>query len=143
MFRHRLVKIKDSTLYVVFSRFICVLFTSTLRQKLKRVTRNTKRKPVLRRLHVTSLGFCLRVIVNETHTNLEKTTSSVLSVVLINLMCLGFGCWNPEFASMNLPSFRATYLFLCRYSNYSVLIIFLFLFFDNFNFSTMCLLLRN
>ena len=34
---------------------------------------------------VTSLGFCLRVIVNETHINLEKTTSTVPSVIFINL----------------------------------------------------------
>ena len=38
-------------------------------------------------LRETPLGFCLRVIVNEFHPNLEKTTSSVLSVILINL-CL-------------------------------------------------------
>ena len=25
-----------------------------------------------------------------------------------------YGCWNPEFARMNLPSFRAAYLFLAR-----------------------------
>ena len=31
-------------------------------------------------MHVTPLGFCLRVIVNEKPLNLEKTTSSVLSV---------------------------------------------------------------
>ena len=36
---------------------------------------------VLRRLHVTPLGFCLRLIVNEAHRNLEKTTSNVLSVI--------------------------------------------------------------
>ena len=34
------------------------------------------------------LGFYLRVIVNETHINLEKTTSSVISVILINLCSL-------------------------------------------------------
>ena len=32
---------------------------------------------------VTLLGFCLKVIVNETRINLEKTTSSVLSVINI------------------------------------------------------------
>ena len=32
-----------------------------------------------------ALGLCLGVIVNEKLLNLEKTTSSVLSVVLINL----------------------------------------------------------
>lgn len=25
-----------------------------------------------------------------------------------------YGVWNPEFVKMNLPSFRAPYLFLCR-----------------------------
>ena len=44
-----------------------------------------QREPVLRRLRVTPLGLSFRVIVNETHINLEKTTSSVLSVILINL----------------------------------------------------------
>ena len=32
---------------------------------------------------MTSLGFCLRVIVNEKPLDLEKTTSSVLSVLLL------------------------------------------------------------
>ena len=32
---------------------------------------------------VTPLGFCLRVTVNEKSLNLEKTTSSVLSVLLL------------------------------------------------------------
>ena len=43
-----------------------------------------QRECILRRLRVTPLGFCLRVIVNEILINLEKTTSSVLSVFLIN-----------------------------------------------------------
>ena len=34
-------------------------------------------------MRVTPLGFCLRVIVNEKPLNLEKTTSSVLSVLLL------------------------------------------------------------
>ena len=34
-------------------------------------------------MHVTPLGFCLRVIVNEKPLILEKTTSSVLSVLLL------------------------------------------------------------
>ena len=49
----------------------------------RRITR--QRKPVLRRLRETPLSFCLRVIVNEFHPNLEKMTSSVQSVILINL----------------------------------------------------------
>ena len=36
-------------------------------------------------LHITPLGFCLMVIVDEKPLNLEKTTSSDLSVILINL----------------------------------------------------------
>ena len=40
-----------------------------------------QREHVLRRLRETPLSFCLRVIVNEFHSNLEKTTSSVLSVI--------------------------------------------------------------
>ena len=34
-------------------------------------------------MRLTPLGFCLRVIVNEKPLNLEKTTSSVLSVLLL------------------------------------------------------------
>ena len=34
-------------------------------------------------MRVTPLGFCLRVIVNEKPLNLEKTTSGVLSVLLL------------------------------------------------------------
>ena len=47
-----------------------------------------QRECILRRLRVTPLGFCLRVIVNEILINLEKTTSSVLSVILYNLWVL-------------------------------------------------------
>ena len=53
------------------------------RQKPKGFTRSrprTEREPVLRRLLETSLGFCLRVIVNEKPLNLNEATSSVLSV---------------------------------------------------------------
>ena len=40
--------------------------------------------PVIQRgKGVTQLGFCLRVIVNEQPLNLKKTTSSVLSVLLL------------------------------------------------------------
>ena len=38
-------------------------------------------------MRVTPLGFCLRVIVNEKLLNLEKTTSSVLSVLLLIYAC--------------------------------------------------------
>ena len=35
------------------------------------------------RIRVTPLGFFLRVIVNEKPLNLEKTTSSVISVIVV------------------------------------------------------------
>ena len=38
---------------------------------------------IQRCMRVTPLGFCLRVIVNEKPLNLENTTSSVLSVLLL------------------------------------------------------------
>ena len=93
---HRLFKITERTLDVVFSRFISISYTITLRQNPKGVTRSrirtdslqnqkTERELVLRRLRVTPLGFCLRVIVNDKHINLKKTTYCVLSVILINL----------------------------------------------------------
>ena len=40
---------------------------------------------ILRRLCETPLGSFLRVIVNTFHQNLEKMTSSVLSIILFNL----------------------------------------------------------
>ena len=50
----------------------------------RRIIRQSE--PGLGRLRETPLGLCLRVIVNvEFHPNLEKSTSSVLSVILINL----------------------------------------------------------
>ena len=79
---HRIIKITDRTLDVVFSRLRGFLFTITLRQTPKGVTRRITR-------HRESLFyadcFCLMVIVNLKPLNLEKTTSSVLSVILINL----------------------------------------------------------
>ena len=87
---HILIKITDSILDVVFSRFMCVTFTITLRPQPKGVKRSRRRTDslsvfFLRRLYITSLGCCLRVVVNVTHRNLEKTTSCVLSVILIHL----------------------------------------------------------
>ena len=38
---------------------------------------------IQRGIHVAPLGFCLRIIVNEKLLNLEKTTSSVLYVLLL------------------------------------------------------------
>ena len=61
------------------------LFTIPLRQKPKGVTRSRHRiarlrEPFLRRISLNLLGFCLGVIVNEKPLDLEKTTTSVLSV---------------------------------------------------------------
>ena len=79
------------------SRFMCVSFKIILRQKPIEVMRigvekalsqscnSTERESVLCRLRVTPLGFCLRIIVNKKHINLEQTISSVLSVIFINL----------------------------------------------------------
>ena len=61
------------------------MFTIIQRQRLKgyRVQlQDREREPDLRRMRVTPLDFCLRIIVNEKPLNLEKTTSSVLSVLL-------------------------------------------------------------
>jgi len=49
-------------------------------------------------------GFCLRVIVNETHLNLLKTTSSVLSVILINLCEDVFQFLNEKLLNLTLIS---------------------------------------
>ena len=43
----------------------------------------TERRHVLHGMRETCLGFCLRVIVKRKPLNLEKTTSSVLSVLLL------------------------------------------------------------
>ena len=104
---HRLIKIKDRTLDVVFSIFQWNSFTITLRQKPGGVMRSLNRTSslclvILHRLRETPLGFCLRVIVNEFHTNLEKTTYSVLSVILINLWSEFCCC---TFLSILLPDF--------------------------------------
>ena len=87
---HRLIKITDRTLNVVFLRFRGFSFTITQRQYPKGVRRSRRRTDslclvILRRLRVTPFGFYLKVIVNEKPLNLEKTTVSVLFVILINL----------------------------------------------------------
>ena len=61
-----------------------------LRQKPRGVSHSRRRTGslclvILQRLRETPPGFSLRVLVNEFHPNLEKTTSSVLYVILINL----------------------------------------------------------
>jgi len=48
------------------------------------------------------------------HPHLEERFSSLPSPSDDDVELSGYGCWNPEFKAMNLPSFRATYLFLCR-----------------------------
>ena len=42
------------------------------------------RESALRRLRLTPSGFCIRITVNETLINHEKTTSKVIYVILIN-----------------------------------------------------------
>ena len=60
------------------------VITITLRQTLKGVRRMLSLCLVLQRgMRVTPWSFYLRVIVNEKPLNLKKTTSSVLSVLLI------------------------------------------------------------
>ena len=57
--------------------------------------------------HVTPLGFCLRVIVNENPQNLEKTTSSVLSVSLLISQSLKLIVYylNMRYANIHETSF--------------------------------------
>ena len=43
---------------------------------------NYKTEREMRCLRATPLGFCLKVILNETSLNFKKTTSSVLSVIV-------------------------------------------------------------
>jgi len=72
-----------------FFKIYGFLFTITLRQKpkgvLRRQRRITRQRESMRCLLGTPLGICLKLIVNKKTLNLEKTTSSVLSVILINL----------------------------------------------------------
>ena len=74
-------------LNVVFSKSLCVSFTITLGSSSKELCAGSLSVFVLRQLHVTPLGCCLKVIVNETPRDLKKTTFSALSVILINLSC--------------------------------------------------------
>ena len=74
----------DKTLDAVFSRFRGFSFTKTLWQKPQGVTRMLFLCLLLKRgMCITPFDFCLRVIVNEKLENLEKTTSTVLSVLLL------------------------------------------------------------
>ena len=59
---------------MVYPLFLSVLRVVNVEQ--------VEREPVLRQLRVNPLGFCLRVIVNETNINPEKSTSSVLFVLI-------------------------------------------------------------
>ena len=62
------------------------MFTIIQRQRPKgyRVQlQDREREPVLRRMRVTPLGLYLMVIVKEKPLNLEKTTSSVLPVLIL------------------------------------------------------------
>ena len=95
----RLIRITDRTLDIVFSKFGCNSFIITLSQKPREVLRSRRKTDslclvILRQLRETPLGFCLRVIVNEFHPNLEKTISSVLSVLFFNLWKLWTWIYN-------------------------------------------------
>ena len=82
--RHRLNNNNRENNRCRFSKFRGFSFTITLRQKPKGVMRMQSLFLVIQRLmRVTHLGFCLRVIVKEKVLNLEKITSSVLSVSLL------------------------------------------------------------
>ena len=61
-------------------------------------------------MRVTPLGFCLRVIVNEKPLNLEKTTSSYLSV-----LSLIYGVTNFQWKSL-LAIFNSIWLFCKRFN---------------------------
>ena len=69
------------------SQDLGVLRSQTPRQKPKGVMRMLSLGLVIKRgIRLTSLSLCLRVFVNEKPLNLEKTTSSVLSVLLLFYM---------------------------------------------------------
>ena len=55
-----------------------------IEQALSLSCNSTEREPDLRLLCITPLGFCLKDIVKQL-LNLEKKTSSVISVILISL----------------------------------------------------------
>ena len=76
----------DRTLDVVFSRFRGFSFTITLRQKHKRVPRRQRMLSlclVIQSCCAELLWASVSRIVNEKPLNLEKTTSSGLSVLLL------------------------------------------------------------
>ena len=68
-------------------------------------------------MRITPLGFCLRVIVNKKPLNLEKTTSSVLSVLLLidgKSKQADVSKFKKEFEVGNLKVFTQDFLPLCR-----------------------------
>ena len=93
----------DRTLDVFFSRFRGFSFILTIRQRPKVVTRMHSLCLVIQRcLRGTPLGFCLRASVKENPFNLEKTTSSILSVLfLIYDIYLSTECTIPYFFSLS------------------------------------------
>ena len=81
---HRLNNKTDRTLDVVFSRYGWNLCIITLRQKSRKISLSPRRTGflffvILRRLRKTSLGFCLRVIVNEFHPNIVHCLNDPIS----------------------------------------------------------------
>ena len=71
----------NRSLDVVFSRFRD--FPLTINPKVEaQMSYGIEHTLSLWSMRVTPVGFCLRVIVNEKPINLEKATSSVLSVIV-------------------------------------------------------------
>ena len=87
----------DRTIYVVFPRFRGFSFTINSVAEAKRCYAHAP-SLCLSIQCVTSLGLSLRVIVNEKPLYLEKTTSSILSVLLSFYVYMNHSTrWNPLF----------------------------------------------
>ena len=82
-YTHRLIKLTDRTQDVVFSMYVCFVHNNpeavAQRSYAQSAQNKTYREPVIRRLRVTPLGFCLRVIMNETDINLDTPSFILLN----------------------------------------------------------------
>ena len=69
---------------------------------------------IKRFLRGTSLGFCLRVIVNEKPLNLEKMRCSVLSICIVNRACITLkgGSLAFNYAKSSVKTFDQSKLFM-------------------------------
>ena len=74
--------VQSRVLYSIYLALYLISFSLTLEPDIYGYDNKAEREPVLR-MRVTSLGPCLRVIVNANPLYLEKTTSSVISVLLL------------------------------------------------------------